>query len=172
MLNTHTERDAYTRRQGALSNSGRFDTHAMPHLHHQRSPSKQSRRVQDIPPIKGHPAEASSKTKSVASESTGKAKYMFLPDTSGVEATKEPHTHTPRRCSKSRQTKQKPGEEISIQMCCLIHEKIQAHTEKERETCTLQCNLGVRQCQCSKTWRTTFQPQDSDNADRAPLNSK
>ena len=46
---THTEQDAYTRRQGALSNSGRFDTHAMPHLHHQRSPSKQSRRVQDIP---------------------------------------------------------------------------------------------------------------------------
>ena len=148
-MNTHTEQDAYTRRQGALSNSGRFDTHAMPHLHHQRSPSKQSRRVQDIPPIKGHPAEASSTTTSVASD-------MFLPDTFGVEATKEPHTHTPRRCSKSRQTKQNLGEEISIQMCCLrLHEKIQAHTEKERETCkamsaTLQCNLGVRQCQCSK----------------------
>ena len=47
-----------------------------------------------MPPIKGDPAEASSKTTSVASESTGKAKYMFLPDTSGVEATKEPHTHT------------------------------------------------------------------------------
>ena len=35
-----------------------------------------------------HPAEASSKTTSVASESTGKAKYMFLSDTSRVEATK------------------------------------------------------------------------------------
>ena len=141
MLNTHTERDAYTRRQGALSNSGRFDTHAMPHLHHQRSPSKQSRRVQDIPPIKGHPAEASSKTTSVASESTGKAKYMFLPDTSGVEDTKEPHTHTPRRCSKSRQTKQKPGEEISIQMCCLIHEKYK-HIQRK----------NVKHAPCSATW--------------------
>ena len=131
-----------------------------------------------MPPIKGDPAEASSKTTSVASESTGKAKYMFLPDTSGVEATKEPHTHTPRRCSVSRQKKQNLGEEISIQMCCLrLHEKIQAHTEKERETCkamsvTLQCNFGVRQCQCSSTWRTTFHPQDSDNADRAPQNGK
>ena len=61
-------------------------------------------------------------------------------------------------------------------MCCLrLHEKIQAHTEREREICkamsvTLQCNLGVRQCQCSRTWRTTFHPQDSDNADRAPQN--
>ena len=34
----HTEQDAYTRRQGALSNSGHFDTHAMPHLHHQGHP--------------------------------------------------------------------------------------------------------------------------------------
>ena len=39
-------------------------------------------------------------------------------------------------CSKSRQTRQNPGEEISIQMCCLrLHEeKIQSHTEKECET--------------------------------------
>ena len=88
------------------------------------------------------------------------------------------HTHTPPRCSKSRHTKQNPDEEISIQMCCWrLHEKIQAHIEKERETCkamsvTLQCNLGVRQCQCSSTWRTTVHPQDSDNADRAPQNGK
>ena len=98
---------------------------------------------------------------------------MFLPGTWRVEATEEPHTHTPRRCSKTRQTKENPGEEISIQMCRLrLHEKIQPHTDKERETCkamsvTLQCNLGVRRCQCSSTWRTTFHPQDSNNADRA-----
>ena len=70
---THTEQDAYTRRQGAISNSGRFDTNAMPHLHHHCLPASRSRRVQDIPPIKGHPAEASSTTTSVASESTGES---------------------------------------------------------------------------------------------------
>ena len=88
------------------------------------------------------PRDASSKTTTVASESTGKAKYMFLPDTSGVEATKEPHTHTPRRCSKSRQTKQKPSEEISIQMCCLrLHEKYK-HIQRK----------NVKHAPCSATW--------------------
>ena len=30
------------RRQGALNNSGHFDTHAMPHLHHQGHPASRA----------------------------------------------------------------------------------------------------------------------------------
>ena len=90
---------------------------------------------------------ASSKTTSVAGESTGEAKYMFLSNTSGVEATEEPHTHTPPRCSKSRHTKQNPDEEISIQMCCLrLHEKYR-HTQRENVKHAKRC-----QSPCSATW--------------------
>ena len=119
--------------------------------------------------------DASSKTTSLAGESTGKAKYMFLPDTSGVEATEEPHTH-PSKVFQKQTDQTKPWRrDLHSDVLFEAARKNAGTHREERETCkamsvTLLCNFGVPQCQCSSQWRTTFHPQDSDNADRAPQN--
>ena len=119
----------------------------MPHLHHQRSPSKQSRRVQDIPPIKGHPAEASSKTTSVASESTGKAKYMFLPVTSGVETTKEPHTHASKVLQKQTDQTNPWRRDLHPDVLFEAARKNYKHTHRKNVKYARRC-----QSPCNATW--------------------